>query len=175
MFIFVLLFNAHTRNEGIYSCSDGTRNIILMFESGIGATYFASMLAESGFPQLTVELFHIEEIYQFCRSSGYDYKFVSADTVLIPPKKHAPRFQGYVSTPDTPQIVEISSIKSNPSQKSHYVETLRTTYHLYRRNIADIQLEKARRGFSVELNRQLEYYVDELQKVEREIQRCLPT
>lgn len=173
MFVFVLLFNTHSKDEGIYSFKTGTRNTILMFESGVGANYYASMLVASGFPQSTVELFHMEDIYNFCKNSGYDHKFIPAQTVVIPPSRHSGSSQRYANASAMPQVVKASSIISDSSQRERYLATLGETYSLYKKNIADIQLEKARRGFSVELNRQLEYYTEELQKVEKEIQNWL--
>jgi hypothetical protein len=161
MFVFVLLYNAHTNKEGIHTLMyDNSRNAVLMFESGVGANYYASLLEAYGFPKPTAELRADEEVKEFCLSSGYDYQFIPADHIAIPPQSHVD---------STFWELSISNLSSK--QKEYYLVTLRETYFLYKRNIIDLHQERARRGFSVEINRQIEYYTEELQKIEIEIQR----
>jgi hypothetical protein len=161
MFVFVLLYNAHTNNEGIHTLKYGEgRNAVLMFESGVGANYYASLLEAYGFPKPTAELLDEEEVRKFCLNSGYDCQFIPADHVAIPPQNHA-----------NSSFWELSSSNLSSKQKEYYLASLRETYFLYKRSIVDLQQERARRGFSVEINRQIEYYIEELQKIEIEIQR----
>jgi hypothetical protein len=62
MFIFVLLYNVGTRNEGIHTLESGDCNTVLMFESGVGANYYASLLEAYGFPRPTAELMDEEGV-----------------------------------------------------------------------------------------------------------------
>lgn len=81
MRVFVLLFNAGTDNEGIHTIRMGDRNLVLMFEQEDDATRYALLLEAQDFPTPTVESILREEIEEFCRSVGYDCKFVPAGFV----------------------------------------------------------------------------------------------
>lgn len=93
MRVFVLIFNAHTENEGIHSIrvgdaegSPGTaRNKILMFESEDDALRFALLLEAQDFPTPTVEMLDAEEIKEFCTSAGYEWEIVPANSDLVLP------------------------------------------------------------------------------------------
>lgn len=85
MRVFVLIFNAHTENEGIHSIRVGDRNKILMFESEDDALRFALLLEAQDFPTPTVEMLDAEEIKEFCESAGYEWEIVPANTDLIVP------------------------------------------------------------------------------------------
>ncbi|MBE9209855.1 DUF3110 domain-containing protein [Nostoc sp. LEGE 06077] len=85
MRIFVLIFNAHTENEGIHTVRVGDRNKILMFESEDDALRFALMLEAQDFPTPTVEAIDGEEIKEFCESAGYDWEIVPENSDLILP------------------------------------------------------------------------------------------
>lgn len=169
MYVFVLLYNTGTRNEGIHTLTYGDRNVVLMFESGVGANYYASLLEAYGFPKPTAELEDEEEIKKFCLNSGYSFHFIPADHVAVPPQKHVK--SGSWNNSQNSLLLELSSSNLNSKQKEYYLITLRETYFVYKRNIVDLQRERAIRGFSVEMNRQIEYYTEELQKIEVEIQR----
>ncbi|TVP66655.1 MAG: DUF3110 domain-containing protein [Nodularia sp. (in: Bacteria)] len=91
MRVFVLIFNAHTENEGIHSIrvgnteaspSEGVRNKILMFESEDDALRFALLLEAQDFPTPTVEMLDAEEIKGFCESAGYEWEIVPTDSKL---------------------------------------------------------------------------------------------
>ncbi|AHJ29163.1 hypothetical protein NSP_28350 [Nodularia spumigena CCY9414] len=94
MRVFVLIFNAHTENEGIHSIRVGdaaasqsgtVRNKILMFESEDDALRFALLLEAQDFPTPTVEMLDAEEIKEFCESAGYEWEIVPANSDLILP------------------------------------------------------------------------------------------
>lgn len=94
MRVFVLIFNAHTENEGIHSIrvgdaeaspSGAVRNKILMFESEDDALRFALLLEAQDFPTPTVEMLDAEEIKGFCESAGYEWEIVPANSDLILP------------------------------------------------------------------------------------------
>ncbi|WP_414523940.1 DUF3110 domain-containing protein [Umezakia ovalisporum] len=96
MRVFVLIFNAHTENEGIYSIrvgdassseSGSVRNKILMFESEDDALRFALLLEAQDFPTPTVEMLDAEEIKEFCESAGYEWEIIPANgNLLLPPE-----------------------------------------------------------------------------------------
>ncbi|MBD2594929.1 hypothetical protein BCD64_23200 [Nostoc sp. MBR 210] len=87
MRIFVLIFNAHTDNEGIHTVRVGDRNKILMFESEDDALRFALMLEAQDFPTPTIEAIDSEEIKEFCESAGYDWEIVPENSdLIIPPE-----------------------------------------------------------------------------------------
>lgn len=56
----------------------------------------------------------------------------------------------------------------SPETKTYYLNILRETHDLYKKNLADLKLELARRGYSVEINRQIEHYIHEISKIEKE-------
>ncbi|MBE9199765.1 DUF3110 domain-containing protein [Nodularia sp. LEGE 06071] len=94
MRVFVLIFNAHTENEGIHSIRvadtsasqpGAVRNKILMFESEDDALRFALLLEAQDFPTPTVEMLDAEEIKGFCESAGYEWEIVPANSDLILP------------------------------------------------------------------------------------------
>ncbi|MBD2447177.1 DUF3110 domain-containing protein [Nostoc sp. FACHB-152] len=87
MRIFVLIFNAHTENEGIHTVKVGDRNKILMFESEDDALRFALMLEAQDFPTPTVEEIDAEEIKTFCESANYEWEIIPENSdLVIPPE-----------------------------------------------------------------------------------------
>ncbi len=84
--VYVILFNAGTDNEGIYSMRVGDRDTILMFTSEDDATRFSLMLEAQDFPPAAVEPFDAEEIEMFCEESGYEAQIVAEGTLAIPPE-----------------------------------------------------------------------------------------
>jgi Protein of unknown function (DUF3110) len=85
MSVFVLLFNARTDNEGIYSTQVGDRNVILMFEQEDDAVRYADQLEAEDFPKPTVEGIDPEEIEEFCQDSDYDFILVTSEMLVTPP------------------------------------------------------------------------------------------
>ncbi len=85
MSVFVLLFNARTDNEGIYSTQVGERNVILMFEQEDDAVRYADQLEAEDFPKPTVEGIDPEEIKEFCQDSDYDFIIVTPEMLVTPP------------------------------------------------------------------------------------------
>jgi hypothetical protein len=88
MSVFVLLFNARTDNEGIYSTQVGDRNVILMFEQEDDAVRYADQLEAEDFPKPTVEGIDPEEIEEFCQESDYDCILVTAEMLVTPPSQN---------------------------------------------------------------------------------------
>ncbi len=85
MSVFVLLFNARTDNEGIYSTQVGDRNVILMFEQEDDAIRYADQLEAEDFPKPTIEPIDAEEIEEFCKDSDYDSILVTSEMLVTPP------------------------------------------------------------------------------------------
>jgi hypothetical protein len=87
--IYVLLINAGTDREGIHSLQIGDRQTVLMFESEDDATRYALMLEAQDFPEPTIEAFPAEEIEEFCRDAGYEWKIIETGNTerewLMPP------------------------------------------------------------------------------------------
>ena len=105
MRVFVLIFNARTKNEGIHSIREGNRNKILMFESEDDATRYALMLEAQDFRSPTVEAMDAEEIKEFCESAGYHWEIVpqQSDKVITPPELNVEQtdWQANASKEDT--------------------------------------------------------------------------
>jgi hypothetical protein len=86
MRVFVLLYNAGTDNEGIYTVRVNNSDRILMFESEDDATRYALMLEAQDFPAPLVEGMDAEEIKEFCQQSGYEWEIVPSNGLAIPPE-----------------------------------------------------------------------------------------
>lgn len=86
MRVFVLLFNARTENEGIYTLKLDGRNIVLMFESEDDATRYGLMLEAQDFSSPAIEAFEAEEIEEFCQEADYECKIVPEGTLALPPE-----------------------------------------------------------------------------------------
>lgn len=86
MQVFVLLFNAHTDNEGIYGQKVGDRDIVFMFENEDDATRFGLMLEAQDFPNSSVEAFDSAEIEEYCQGAGYECIRVPEGTLALPPE-----------------------------------------------------------------------------------------
>jgi hypothetical protein len=88
MSVFVLLFNARTDNEGIYSTQVGDRNVILMFEQEDDAIRYADQLEAEDFPMPSIEPIDAEEIEEFCQDSDYDCILVTSEMLVTPPSNN---------------------------------------------------------------------------------------
>jgi hypothetical protein len=84
MRVFVLLFNARTDNEGIYSMKIADRDLILMFEQEDDAIRFADQLEAEDFLVPTVEEMDREEIEEFCQNSGYNCELIDTSMLVMP-------------------------------------------------------------------------------------------
>jgi hypothetical protein len=82
--VFVLLFNAGTDNEGIYSMKIADRDLILMFEQQDDAVRFADQLEAEDFLVPTVEEIDREEIEEFCKESDYDCELIDPKMLVMP-------------------------------------------------------------------------------------------
>ncbi|MGB3293587.1 MAG: DUF3110 domain-containing protein [Phormidesmis sp.] len=85
--VYVVLFNAHTENEGIHSLQVEGRHLVLMFEVEDDAVRFGGLLEAQDFPPASVEAFEMDEIEEFCEEAGYESVYVPDGTLLMPPEK----------------------------------------------------------------------------------------
>lgn len=88
MQVWVLLFNANTDNEGIYTLEIEGNNIIVAFEQEDDAIRYAGLLEAQDFLSPTVESIDSEELQEFCEDANYDLNIVPTDALLVPPEKN---------------------------------------------------------------------------------------
>ncbi|NEP02387.1 MAG: DUF3110 domain-containing protein [Symploca sp. SIO2E9] len=111
--VFVILFNARTENEGIHSLKIDDRDVVLMFEQEDDATRFAIMLEAQDLPPATVEAIDAEEIEEFCRSAGYETKFIEVGMLAVPPETNVETtdWQPETQNKKEPEIPDLDSIR----------------------------------------------------------------
>jgi hypothetical protein len=88
MQVWVLLFNANTDNEGIYTLEIEGNNIIVAFEQEDDAIRYAGLLEAQDFLSPTVERIDSEDLKEFCEEANYDLNIVPTDALLVPPEKN---------------------------------------------------------------------------------------
>ena len=88
MQVWVLLFNANTDNEGIYTLEIEGDNIIVAFEQEDDAIRYAGLLEAQDFLSPTVERIDKQDLEEFCREASYDLNIVPTDALLVPPEKN---------------------------------------------------------------------------------------
>ena len=88
MQVWVLLFNANTDNEGIYTLEIEGNNIIVAFEQEDDAIRYAGLLEAQDFLSPTVERIDSRDLEEFCKESNYDLNIVPTDALLVPPEKN---------------------------------------------------------------------------------------
>ncbi|ELS30937.1 MULTISPECIES: DUF3110 domain-containing protein [Pseudanabaena] len=88
MQVWVLLFNANTDNEGIYTLEIEGNNIIVAFEQEDDAIRYAGLLEAQDFLSPTVESIDSQELKEFCEDANYDLNIVPTDALLVPPEKN---------------------------------------------------------------------------------------
>jgi hypothetical protein len=88
MQVWVLLFNANTDNEGIYTLEIEGKNIIVAFEQEDDAIRYAGLLEAQDFLSPTVERIDKQDLEEFCRDAGYDLNIVPTDALLVPPERN---------------------------------------------------------------------------------------
>ena len=82
--ITVLLYQKYGQ-EGIHTLRFGNDNVVLAFENSFTARRYSQALAKRDLPKPAVENFFIQEIVDFCRSSGHGLLLVPSDQFLEPP------------------------------------------------------------------------------------------
>ncbi len=76
MFVHVLLYEAHTENEGIHSIELKGSTVILMFEDIDDAERYCGLLEAQDFPTPEIEKLNRKDIELFCLDAGYEARFV---------------------------------------------------------------------------------------------------
>lgn len=89
--VFVLLFNANTDNEGIYTIEDTEKQRVVMFEDMQDAKDYNEQLKRFSFDNLTVEPIETEEVEFFCEESQYQCVLIYEDQTLVPPEQTGDR------------------------------------------------------------------------------------
>jgi Protein of unknown function (DUF3110) len=116
MRVYVLLFNAGTDNEGIHTLKLGDRNTILMFEAEDDALRYSLMLEAQDFPLATIERMDSEEIEEFCQEADYDCKFISEESLEVPPEASVEDFEWQAEGDRTPASAPETSEKPEFSE-----------------------------------------------------------
>lgn len=83
----VLIFNAGTDNEGIYTLSVDSENTVVAFESEEDAQRYAMLLEAQDFLAPQVESLDTEEIKQFCEEASLGLLVVEAGQLVVPPEQ----------------------------------------------------------------------------------------
>jgi hypothetical protein len=83
--VYVLLYNAGTEREGIYTILYEKRNKVLMFERQENAQNYSKKLVRQDFPTPTAERMNLSQVQQVCKISNYDCSLVRAGNNLTPP------------------------------------------------------------------------------------------
>ena len=76
MYVYVLLYESGSENEGIHSLEIQGRTLVLMFENEDDAERYCILLEAQDFPKPKVEGLEQEEIESFCEQSGYEARLV---------------------------------------------------------------------------------------------------
>ncbi len=91
MLVWVLLFNANTDNEGIYTLEIEGNNIIIAFEQEDDAIRYAGLLEAQDFLSPTDESIDRQDLEEFCQDANYDLNIVPTDALLMPPERNVDR------------------------------------------------------------------------------------
>lgn len=83
----VLIFNAGSENEGIYTLSAESENAVVAFESEDDAHRYAILLEAQDFLVPQVESIDDEEIKRFCDESALGLLIVKSGQLVVPPEK----------------------------------------------------------------------------------------
>ncbi len=85
MKLWVLLFNADSGNQGIYTRFEGGRNIVLAFTQEDNAICYAGLLEAQDFPSAVTESIDERELTEICQGSGLELSIVRDNELAIPP------------------------------------------------------------------------------------------
>ncbi len=84
----VLLFNAGSDNEGIYTLAINGQNTVVAFEDGDDATRYALLLEAQDFLSASVESLDEEELRSFCEDAQLTLSIVEKGTLAVPPQQN---------------------------------------------------------------------------------------
>ncbi|WP_218080025.1 DUF3110 domain-containing protein [Anthocerotibacter panamensis] len=84
----VLLFNAGSDNEGIYTLAVEGQNTVVAFEDEDDATRYALLLEAQDFLSASVEVLDEKELQAFCESADLGLSIIEKGTLAVPPDKN---------------------------------------------------------------------------------------
>ena len=114
MQVWVLLFNANTDNEGIYTLEIEGDNIVVAFEQEDDAIRYAGLLEAQDFLSPTVESIDSQDLEEFCREANYDLNIVPTDGLLVPPERNVDKTDWSSDRPDDDFVPELESEVEDP-------------------------------------------------------------
>ncbi|AFY75243.1 Protein of unknown function (DUF3110) [Synechococcus sp. PCC 7502] len=85
MKVWVLLFNADSHNQGIYTRLENGKNIVLAFTQEDDALRYAMLLEAQDFPSAVTESIDEKELVEICEDTGLGLNIVHEDELAIPP------------------------------------------------------------------------------------------
>jgi Protein of unknown function (DUF3110) len=85
MKVWVLLFNADSENQGIYTRLENDKNIVLAFIQEDDALRYAMLLEAQDFPSAVAESIDEKELMEICEDTGLDLNIIGEDELAIPP------------------------------------------------------------------------------------------
>jgi hypothetical protein len=118
MYVYVLLFNARTENEGIHTLKINDRNIVLAFEAEDDATRYGLLLEAQDFASPSVEQFELEDIVEFCQGANYEYKLVPDGTLAVPPEGNVEQTDWQLDAQPNRAASESSELSKSDLSKS---------------------------------------------------------
>jgi hypothetical protein len=83
----VLIFNAGSENEGIYTLSAEGENAVVAFENVDDAQRYAVLLEAQDFLVPQVESIDVDEIKRFCDESALGLLIIESGQLVVPPEK----------------------------------------------------------------------------------------
>jgi hypothetical protein len=85
MKVWVLLFNADSENQGIYTRLENDKNIVLAFMQEDDALRYAMLLEAQDFPIAVTESIDEKELMEICEDTGLELNIIGEDELAIPP------------------------------------------------------------------------------------------
>jgi len=85
MRLWVLLFNADSDNQGIYTRLEAGKNIVLAFVQEDDDIRYAGLLEAQDFPSAVTESIDERELTEICQDTGLGLNIVREDELVIPP------------------------------------------------------------------------------------------
>jgi len=110
MRLWVLLFNARTDNEGIYTLSVNGQNTVIAFENEDDATRYALQLEAQDFLSATIEPIDQTELDEFCKDSDLELSIVKPGMLALPPEATVEQM-GWSPEAKQPQLSELDLLR----------------------------------------------------------------
>ena len=88
MKVWVLLFNADSENQGIYTRLENDKNIVLAFMQEDDALRYAMLLEAQDFPSAVTESIDEKELMEICEDTGLELNIIGEDELAIPPVRN---------------------------------------------------------------------------------------